>query len=91
MWRGSTPLHQRHRPGFERFRQQGVVGVGECRLGDRPGLVPFDLVQVDEDAHQFRDADRRMGVVELDGGVLAEGAHIAPLLHMAANEIEQRS
>ena len=65
---GQHPLHQRHRPGFERFRQQGVVGVGERRLRDRPGLVPFDLVEVDEDAHQFGDADRRMGVVELDGG-----------------------
>ena len=88
---GQHPLHQRHRPGFERFRQQGVVGVGEHRLRDRPGLVPFDLVEVDEDAHQFSDADRWMGVVELDGGVLAEGAHVAPLLDMAANEIEQRS
>src|SRR3984957_2848452 len=31
-----------------------------------------------------------MRVVELDGGVLTEGAHIAPLLGVAANEIEQR-
>ena len=88
---GQHALHQRHRPGFERFRQQGVIGVGERRLGDRPGLVPFDLVEVDEDAHQFRDADRRMGVVELDCGMFAERAHVAPLLDVAANEIEQRS
>ena len=26
------PLHQRRRPGFQRLRQQGVVGVGEGRL-----------------------------------------------------------
>ena len=84
------PLHQRHRPGLERFRQQGVVGVGEHGLRDRPRLVPFDLVEVDEDAHQFGDPDRRMSVVELDGGVLAERAHVAPLLDVAANEIEQR-
>ena len=31
-----------------------------------------------------------MGVVELDGGVLAKGAHISPLLDVAANEIKQR-
>ena len=87
---GQHPLHQRHRPGLERFRQQGVVGIGEHRLRDRPRLVPFDLVEVDEDAHQFGDPDRRMGVIELDSGVLAERAHVAPLLDVAANEIEQR-
>ena len=55
------PLHQRHRPGFERLRQQRMVGVGEGRLSDRPGLVPFDTVEVDENAHQFGDARSRDG------------------------------
>ena len=84
------PLHQRHRPALQRLGQQRVVGVGEGRLRDRPGLVPFEAVQVDEDAHQLRDGDRRMGVVELDRGVVAERADVAVLLDVAADEVEQR-
>ena len=55
------PLHQRHRPGFQRLRQQRVVGVGEGRLRDRPGLVPVEFVQVDQHAHQLGDGDGRDG------------------------------
>ena len=55
------PLHQRNRPAFERLGQKRVVGVGEGRLRDLPGLVPFEAVEVDEDAHQLGDGDRRDG------------------------------
>ena len=34
------PLHQRHRPGLQRLRQQRVVGVGEGGDGDLPGARP---------------------------------------------------
>ena len=71
------PLHQRNRPALERLGQQRVVGVGERRLRDLPGLVPFEPVEVDEDAHQFGDGDRGMGVVELHRDVVAERADVA--------------
>ncbi len=54
------------RPGFERFRQQRMVGVGECADRDTPRLVPRQAVKVDEDAHEFRNCDARMRVIELD-------------------------
>jgi len=58
-------LEQFDRPGLERFRQQRVVGVGQRRHRDLPGLVPAEIVDVHQDAHQFGDGEARMGVIEL--------------------------
>ena len=84
------PLHQSDRPRLQRLGQQRVVGVGEGRLGDRPGVLPGDAMHVDQQAHQFGDADRRMGVVELDGDLIAKFSDIAALLHMAVDQVLQR-
>ena len=84
------PLHQRHRPALQRLGQQRVVGVGEDLLGDLPRLFPVERVEVDENAHQLGDGDRRMGVVELNRGVVGQGADVAELFDMAADEILQR-
>jgi hypothetical protein len=59
------PEH-RQRPGFQRLRQQGVVGVAEGGHRDFPGLVPGQVVLVDQEPHQLGDGDGRVGVVELD-------------------------
>ena len=66
------PAQQRHRPGLERFRQQGVVRVVQCRGADAPSILPRELVLVDEDAHELRNGDRSMGLVELDGRLIRE-------------------
>ncbi len=71
------PLHQRHRPALQRLGQQRVVGVGEDRLRDLPGLVPIEPVEIDQDAHQLGDGDRGMRVVELDRHVVAQRADVA--------------
>src|SRR5208283_5927011 len=57
---------------------------------DLPRLVPFETVEVDQNAHEFGDGDSRMGVVQLDGRVFAERAHVLVLLDMATNEVEER-
>ena len=59
-------LEQAHRPGFQRFRHQGVIGVGEGAGGNVPGLIPVQTVDVHQQAHQFRNGDGGVGVVELD-------------------------
>ena len=63
------PLEQFDRPGLERFRQQRVVGVGQRRHGDLPRLVPAEVVQIAQNAHQFGDGETGMGVVELHCGL----------------------
>ena len=84
------PLEQFDRPGFERFRQQRVVGVGQRRDRDLPRLVPAEIMQVDQDAHQFGDGEARMGVVELHRGLLREDAQLAVGGKMPLDQILQR-
>jgi hypothetical protein len=70
--RGSTCCEQRHRPGLKRLGQQAC---GWCRLKacvrDAPRPRPRSGASlVDQQAHQLGHGDRRVGVVELDGGLV---------------------
>ena len=68
------------RPHFQGFRKQGVAGVVEGLVGDLPSGVPIVAVLVHEDAHELRDADDRVGVVELEGDLVREGGQIRLVL-----------
>ena len=85
-------LEEGHAPALERFRQQGVIGVGEGRVDDRPGAVPGEVLLVDEDAHELDDRDRRMRVVELHGDL---GGEIVPRVsagaQVPADDVPQRA
>ncbi len=63
------PFEQLDRPGLERLRQQRVVGIGQRRHRDLPGLVPAEIMQIDQDPHQLGDGETGVGVVELDRGL----------------------
>ena len=81
---------QAHRPTLQCFREQSVVGIGHDLAGDRPGLVPVQIVFVHQQPHHFRHGNARMGVVELEnvlGGELAEILAIGA--HPLANHILQ--
>ena len=65
-------LHQLLGPALQGLRQDGVVGVGHGVRGDVPGLVPAHPRLVDEDAHQLRDHQGRVGVVDLEDVLLVE-------------------
>ena len=80
-------LHHRYRPGFQRFRQQGVVRVGAGRPGQFPGRGPAETRFVQEKAHQLRDGQCGVGVVELEGHLVRE--HL-PDLSMALTEAVHR-
>ena len=55
------------RPTLEGFLHDGVVRIGK-RLGDDlPGVVPAVAAFVEENAHHFGNAERRMRVVDMDG------------------------
>ena len=69
-------LEQFDRPGLERFRQQRVVGVGQRRHRDLPGVVPAEIMQIDQNAHQFGDGEAGMGVVELHRGLGRQPAQL---------------
>ncbi len=83
-------VEQLHRPALQRLRQQRVIGVAQGCLGDAPRVAPGIIVLIDQDAHQFGDRDRRMGVVELDRDVIGQRIQIGELLEMAADDVLQR-
>ena len=84
-------LEQRHRPGLQRFRHQRVVGVGEGARGDIPGMRPFQAMLIDQHAHQFRDGDRRVGIVELNRHLVRQFVEGVVVFFVAIKNILQRS
>src|ERR1700741_2411544 len=84
-------LEQRDGPAFEGFRKQGVVGIGAGRDGDIPGLVPGNVMQVDEDTHQFGNGDAGMRIVELNGGLVGKRVDGALGAAVSLPEVLQRS
>ncbi|MCY1417622.1 hypothetical protein D9M71_331620 [compost metagenome] len=83
-------FHQADRPGFQRFGQQCVVGVGQRIDGDLPRGIPRHVINVDQLPHQFSHGNRGVSVVELDRGVIAQGQHRGVHVAMAAQQILQR-
>ncbi|MNM91888.1 hypothetical protein D3C81_1041990 [compost metagenome] len=87
---GQQALHQRHRPAFQRFGQQRVVGVRQHGHGELPGLLPLQVPLIQQQAHQLGDGDGRMGVVELDGRLVGKAADGLALAEVPLQHILQR-
>ncbi len=68
-----------------------MVGVGERRARDVPGFIPAEMRFVEQDAHEFRHGEGRMGVVELDRGLLGQEAPIGIRLPKPADSIRERT
>ena len=73
-------VEDRHFPGFESFGQNSVVRVCEGLGDDCPGVFPAELVLVHEQAHEFRNSQNRVSVVQLDRVVLREVAQILAVM-----------
>src|SRR5262249_38323259 len=76
-------LEQLDGPLLQGLGKQSMVGVCESALRQVPGLVPSDLPLVEQYAHQFRDCDCGVSVVELDRGMVRQGR---PLVARTAAE-----
>jgi len=70
------PRQQSHRPFLERLRQDGVVRVAEGGDSDLPGSIPVEMVAIHEQAHELRNGDGGVSVVELHGHHLGEAGEI---------------
>ena len=82
-------LEHRHRPGFQCFRHQRVIGVADRLPGDLPSRVPAQPVFVDQQAQQLDRCQRRMGIVEVDRVAQTQRMQIAEFAHMAGQQILQ--
>ena len=79
------------RPLLQRLGEQRVIRVGEGRARDRPRFVPAERVLVHEQAHQLRDGDRGMRVVELHGPFFMEVGGSAAEQRVDAQHVLQRA
>ena len=52
---GEDQFKEPHRPLFQRFGQQRVIGIGQRPRGQLPGLVPAKPGLIQQDAHQLGD------------------------------------
>ena len=59
-------------------------------LGDAPGRVEIDAVDVHQQPHQLGDGDGRMRVVELDRRLVGQRQQVAILAEMALQYVLQR-
>ena len=74
-------------PLLQRFLHHGVVGVGHDGGHHLPGVVPAVAALVQQDAHQLRDGQRRVGVVDLHGDGVGEVLQRAVLVQVVADHI----
>src|SRR5215467_9581051 len=77
------------RPLLQGLGQQGMIGISQSFPGQLPSLVPSEVRVVDQDSHQLRDRHRRMGVVQLNGGLLRELFPIGIVAQEAPDDIRK--
>ena len=73
---GQQSFDQVLRPALQSFRQNGVVGVAHRVSDNMPGFVPAVALIVQQNAHELRDDQGRVGVVDLNDvlpGEVAQG------------------
>ena len=87
--REETP-QQPDRPDLERLGEDRVVRVGERGDADLPGSIPLQPLAVDQDPHQLRDRQGRVGVVELDGHLIRQALDRRVLDRVAPEDVLDR-
>ena len=76
------------RPLFKSFSKNCVVCVCECLCNNIPCIVPAHIVFVKENAHEFRNSNNRMCVVELYYVVLVElGEVSSDCIYIVVNKV----
>ena len=55
--------HQIQPPCLQRFRKNRVVRIADARRRNPPCFIPFHLVLIDQDTHEFGNHERGMRVV----------------------------
>ena len=86
---GKQPAHEVHRPCLQCLRQQGMVGEGKGPARDNPGAFPCETMFIHQQAHQFRDSDRRMGIVQLDDEFFMKAVEVLAVLQVQAQHVLQ--
>ena len=81
------PAQHLHWPGLERLVHERVVGVREHALAEGPGIGPGQMVLIKQQAHELRDRQHRVGIVQVDADLGTELVEGAVLAQVAAQQI----
>ena len=73
-------------PGLQRLGQDGVVGVGHRVHHRVPCVLPRIVVVIQQNAHQFGNAERGMRVVDVDGNLVGKVCKRAVHREMVADD-----
>ena len=60
------------RPAFQRFLHDGMVGVGHAAHGDLLRLIPAQPFLIHQQAHELRDGEAGMGVVDMEDSLVRQ-------------------
>ena len=77
VYTGKQAGEQLDGPLLQSLRHNGVIRVGAGLRGHLPGLIPLQAFLIDQDAHQLGYRHSRMGIVQLEDGLLIEFTDIA--------------
>ena len=67
-----------------------MVGVVEGLADDIPGFIPREVFFVDEEAHEFRDRQSRVCIVELNDTFAVEVPQVFIVIFHSADDVLQR-
>ena len=66
---GEYAFEHAHRPALQGLGEEGVVGVSKGVNTHLPCLFPAQLLVVHQDAHELRDGEGGVSVIQLDGSL----------------------
>ena len=84
---GQDMLHKTDRPFFQRFGEQGVVGISQRFLSNIPCNIPFDGLLIHQNAHKFGNRKCRVSVIHLNIDFIGESGKSIMGFQIAADDI----
>ena len=84
-WQNSP--EQFYRPALQGFWKQRVIGVGRCFLRNLPGVLPVQIMFINQGTHQLGDCKGRVCIIQLQRVIAPEGLDRVPGTEMPAEDI----
>ena len=78
-------------PLFQSFCHNGVVGVSKGVGNDVPSVIPSITAVIQQNPHQFRNGEGRVGVVDVDGNLFVQVIQCAVYAHVVVYDVTDGS
>ena len=84
-----TQTEQVHVPTFQRLWQHRVIGIAHGLCDNMPGIIPTIGIHIHQNAHQFRNNQCGMGIVDVQRDLLCKVGKSAVYRKMFLNDVLQ--